>query len=142
VRVALNNSPEPPVAQFSGDSYFSFTTDGGNGSTLNATQEIGHVLNRVAYGPTFSDIALVQQIGVSEYLEQQLDPSSIDESDNVRLLTKEDELFELFQPANEIMMIAKGEDWKYYKGTSEPPSNWNDISFNDTLWFTGPTGIG
>ena len=32
--------------------------------------------------------------------------------------------------------------WKYFVGTSNPPSNWRDISFNDASWLTGPGGIG
>lgn len=32
--------------------------------------------------------------------------------------------------------------WKYFVGTSNPPSNWRDVNFNDTPWATGPGGIG
>ena len=32
--------------------------------------------------------------------------------------------------------------WKYFVGYSEPPSNWNDISFNDAAWSSGQGGIG
>lgn len=31
--------------------------------------------------------------------------------------------------------------WEYKNGTSEPPSNWNDVSFTGT-WSTGPGGFG
>ena len=39
--------------------------------------------------------------------------------------------------------IVIGDDWLYRKGTSEPPSNWNDLTFTpDGTWLTGPTPIG
>jgi len=38
--------------------------------------------------------------------------------------------------------IYVGDTWRYFKGMSEPPSNWNDIGFDDSAWLEGPTGIG
>ncbi|MHC4231143.1 MAG: hypothetical protein ACYSTW_00885, partial [Planctomycetota bacterium] len=39
--------------------------------------------------------------------------------------------------------IVIGDDWLYRKGTSEPPSNWNELTFTpDGSWLTGPTPIG
>ena len=38
--------------------------------------------------------------------------------------------------------INIGEDWKYFKGMSQPPADWNNVAFDDSLWLTGPTGIG
>ena len=32
--------------------------------------------------------------------------------------------------------------WHYIPGTAEPPSNWNDLTFDDSQWSTGPGGIG
>ena len=32
--------------------------------------------------------------------------------------------------------------WKYFVGSSEPPSTWRDITFNDGSWSTGIGGIG
>ena len=39
-------------------------------------------------------------------------------------------------------IFAAGDDWKYFKGTSFPGSDWNTIGFNDNAWLTGPSGIG
>jgi len=40
-------------------------------------------------------------------------------------------------------LIEVGEDWRYFKGSSEPPANWNEVSFiPDGSWLSGPTGIG
>lgn len=41
-----------------------------------------HVLRRMAYGPTQTDLQYVLSIGVNAYIEEQLDPLSIDESGN------------------------------------------------------------
>lgn len=32
--------------------------------------------------------------------------------------------------------------WKYFIGTTDPPSNWRTIGFNDASWATGMGGIG
>ena len=39
-------------------------------------------------------------------------------------------------------IINWGDDWKYKLGTSEPPSEWKNLNFNDQLWTTGPSGFG
>jgi pectate lyase len=38
--------------------------------------------------------------------------------------------------------ILPGDTWRYFKGTSEPASNWNDLGFDDSAWLEGATGIG
>ena len=45
-----------------------------------------------------------------------------------------------YDPAKKL--IAEGDDWQYFKGTEEPPADWNQLTFDDTQWLTGPTGIG
>ncbi len=42
----------------------------------------------------------------------------------------------------EDTLIQAGDIWQYFKGTSEPPSDWRDTGFDDTAWLSGPTGIG
>ncbi len=39
-------------------------------------------------------------------------------------------------------LIFEGDEWRYFKGTYEPPANWNDLTFDDTAWLLGDTGIG
>ena len=39
-------------------------------------------------------------------------------------------------------LIDWGDDWKYFVGTQNPPSDWKQIDFDDTSWLSGPTGIG
>lgn len=39
-------------------------------------------------------------------------------------------------------LIVAGDVWTYFKGTQEPPADWNALSFNATGWLSGPTPIG
>ncbi len=41
----------------------------------------------------------------------------------------------------ELVVEASG-IWNYTLGTEEPPSDWNQLSFDDTTWEQGPGGIG
>ncbi len=42
-----------------------------------------------------------------------------------------------------VTLIAKGDAWRYFKGTADPPSAWATPSFApDASWFSGATGIG
>ncbi len=102
----------------------------------------GHVLNRVAYGPTASELARVQEIGVSAFIEEQLTPEAIDESGNLDLNTRQEALFHEFLPFREEKLVLAGEFWRYQKGTSEPPANWMAPGFDDAAWILGVTGIG
>jgi len=43
-------------------------------------QQIIHVLNRVAFGPTTADVARVKAIGVDRYIDEQLHPETITET--------------------------------------------------------------
>jgi uncharacterized protein (DUF1800 family) len=47
---------------------------------LTEDQKILHVLNRLGFGARPGDIARVRSIGLQKYIDQQLDPSSIDDS--------------------------------------------------------------
>lgn len=105
-------------------------------------EKAGHVLNRIAYGPSAADLARVQQIGVQAYIAEQLDPAGIDERNNVRLNQREDALFTLKFPLRETPLIMSGQFWRYRKGTSEPHPSWKLLTFNDADWLRGPTGIG
>ena len=46
---------------------------------LNADEAILHALNRLAYGPRPGDVERVRQMGLAKWIEQQLDPTSIDD---------------------------------------------------------------
>jgi len=46
---------------------------------LSADEAILHALNRLAYGPRPGDIERVRQMGLAKWIEQQLNPNSIDD---------------------------------------------------------------
>src|SRR4051812_13635007 len=42
-------------------------------------------------------------------------------------------------------LVAAGDNFRYFKGRSEPSSPvdaWRQIAFDDSTWLRGPTGIG
>jgi hypothetical protein len=102
----------------------------------------GYLLNRIGYGPRSADLAYIEEIGLPPYIEQQLNPETIDESGNVRLWDKENALFTDKVPVRETLLIMAGEFWRYRKGDSEPDASWKEIAFDDTGWLQGATGIG
>ncbi len=38
--------------------------------------------------------------------------------------------------------IRAGDLWRYRKGTSEPSAGWKGLAFDDSAWFSGPSGFG
>ena len=46
------------------------------------------------------------------------------------------------QIAHWEQLVSAYDTWSYFKGDSEPPSNWNSLTFNDSSWLTGPGSIG
>jgi len=38
--------------------------------------------------------------------------------------------------------VAEGDTWRYFKGTEEPPVEWNTLGFDDSSWLEGATPIG
>ncbi|MCP4256161.1 MAG: DUF1800 domain-containing protein [Planctomycetes bacterium] len=106
-------------------------------------EKAGHVLNRLAYGPSAVDLTRIQEIGLQAYIEEQLDPTGINESRNFRLFDKEDALFTEKIPVRETLLIMAGEYWHYRKGTSESNAEWAQIDGQkDRDWLRGRTGIG
>ena len=45
-----------------------------------------HVLNRLAFGPTFDDFSYVKMVGVDRYIAEQLDPAKIAEPVELRFV--------------------------------------------------------
>src|SRR5258705_6699373 len=60
---------------------FVFGVDTRSGSKpLTEDQKIIHVLNRLGFGSRPGDVERVKKIGLDKYIEQQLNPSSINDS--------------------------------------------------------------
>ncbi len=39
-------------------------------------------------------------------------------------------------------VIDRGDMWKYRRGNSSIPSNWNSLNYDDSGWLSGPSGFG
>ena len=104
--------------------------------------EAGHVLNRLAYGPTPDELARVETIGARAYIEEQLDPASIDESANDALNARVENLFEERYPSADTRILTRHETWRYFKGITAPPTEWREPEFDDSGWLQGETSIG
>jgi uncharacterized protein (DUF1800 family) len=80
-----------------------------------------HALNRLGYGPRPGDVARVEQMGLEKWIEQQLDPDSIDDSALDQRLEKyptlamaSQKLLEEFPPPNQAAK-KEGETKDEYK---------------------------
>jgi len=40
------------------------------------------------------------------------------------------------------VLVPDESQWRYFKGITEPPSNWRNLGFDDASWLTGPSPIG
>ena len=38
--------------------------------------------------------------------------------------------------------IEQGDTWRYFKGSHEPPLDWNQVDFDDSNWPIGASGFG
>lgn len=144
---------ESPVSSvYSGPDYFQATDLPANGArgSLTPSEEInnwsevakiGHVLNRIAYGPSPTTFRQLQTTGVTDYINNQLEPGDEPEN-NSRLQFRLDALFEDYQPADDSYLIRENAIWTYFKGLEEPPANWRQPDFDDASWLSGPSGFG
>ena len=82
----------------------------------------GHLLNRIAYGPTQRDLDRVKTLGIEGYIDAQLSPELIDESGNTELHQRVDRLFSDFQPSQDIDLVEVGRLWRFRRGTSSLPT--------------------
>ncbi|MCC6235270.1 MAG: DUF1800 family protein, partial [Verrucomicrobiales bacterium] len=142
LRVRFGTSETVPTATFTGSQYFSVDYQVPGTEPLTPLERAGHLLNRLAYGPTATDLQTVQTLGASAYIEQQLNPAALDEAANTALRTREDALFVVHQPSEDTLWINSGDTWRYLKGTQAPPADWKAKTFSASTWLEGPTGIG
>ncbi len=105
-------------------------------------ERIGHLLNRAAFGPTIEEVERILAIGTDAWIDEQLDPASIDESGNTALNNRYNQLTETLVRAKDTSIVASGVTWKYFKGSVAPPADWRSIGFDDSGWLSGATGIG
>ncbi len=142
LRVEAGTAVSVPESEYMGGDHFQVDEVASVEPELSSDEMVDHLLNRVAYGPSFADRSLVESIGIDAYVEGQLNPDPAADLENARLMSLERELFDDFRPFEDQPIIQAGEEWDYFKGTEAPPSNWREIDFDAAGWFKGPTGIG
>lgn len=140
LKLRAGTDPVPPPSLYSGPAHFNAVYS--NEIPLTDAEKAGHVLNRLGYGVSPGDLQRVSALGVASYIEEQLNPETIDESANAPLHEHEAALFSLYQPGVEQSLVRPGDLWRYFKGTQEPPMFWKDTGFNDASWMEGPSGFG
>jgi hypothetical protein len=144
VRVGAGVAGEVPFARETGGEVMDieYLPDGGGGSTLTPMQQAGHVLNRLGYGVSAQDLGYVLNIGAPAYIQEQLAPADPDETSNVILQEKLSPLYYDYLPGTGTQIVGTGDTWKFFRGTSEPASEWNAPEFDDSAWEEGVSGIG
>jgi hypothetical protein len=50
--------------------------------------------------------------------------------------------FKLEQAEPQTLPIQEGDVWRYFKGTEEPPTDWNTVGFDDSGWLVDSSGFG
>ena len=141
-RVQASDTPVDDPQAPSDPTIFSVIYDDA-GDFIPLLDEATHVLNRLAYGPSPEDYARVTTIGAAQYIEEQLNPGTFD--DTATEATIQDAIDDLllgFPPGSGTPILESGSNARYFKGTSEPPVDWASPSFDDSTWLSGATGIG
>ncbi|MBI4604068.1 MAG: DUF1800 family protein [Planctomycetes bacterium] len=105
-------------------------------------KDIGHVLNRLGFGPKQSAIDHIQMVGLEAYIDEQLHPETIVESSPSALAALETEHFKSVVPTRDTFLLAENAVIRYSKGTQAPPADWRSSGFDDASWLVGATGIG
>ena len=84
--------------------------------SLTKQQKILHVLNRLTFGPEPRDIARVKKIGIPKFIEEQLNPEKIQDSqcekdlkDYKTLKLSNAELYKLYPPAEMVFKKQRAE---------------------------------
>jgi hypothetical protein len=62
--------------------------------------------------------------------------------DEVRVYNRALNAEEVLSLLSEKVWIKEGDEWRYFKGVQEPPSEWNQSGFDDSSWQIGPSGFG
>ena len=147
IRVKSGDALEVPASTYSGSAHFKPVYDDG-GTYINSSAELLQTLNRTGYGADAESYSKIQSVGATAYIEEQLAPETIDESGNSALNDRVADLFLPYLPYSGEKLFGRGDAITYFKGTSEPPANWNvgdsdpGGAFDDSGWLTGTAGIG
>ncbi len=102
---------------------------------------VGHLLQRIAYGPLPGQIDAVIANGVTETIQQQLSPPP--GPDSSPFIGPLEDLYSISIPwAEERFVLHPNGQHQYFLGTEEPPADWAQPGFDDSTWLTGISGFG
>ena len=134
---------EAPSARYAGDGYLELKILDPSEGEMAESSKIYHTLSRLGYGPSSLDLTLINQMGLAPYIQQQLHPESISESDE-RLQSLMADSVETYRPGIDSIVVPRRVNWNYFKGRSTPPSSWRSLEFEAETadWLTGMTPIG
>lgn len=110
--------------------------------SLGQAKKIGHLLNRIAYGPQLDDVTQIESMGIEPYIKSQLHSAVPQWQKNPKLEEKESELFYNYEPVKDKLHVEDGDTWRYLKGTTQPPRTWRALAFDDSQWESGQSGFG
>lgn len=102
---------------------------------------VGHLLNRIAYGPLPGQIDSIVDAGIEAIIMDQLNPApGVDPNPVMDPL---EELFTVPVPhALEEFILRPNGRYRYFLGTEEPPADWTQPAFDDSGWLQGISGFG
>src|SRR3954463_11175125 len=111
-------------------------SDGVYTKSLSEEQKIIHVLNRLGFGARPGDVERVKAMGLSKYIDQQLNPSSIDDSaveakvKNLEVMNlSTSELFAKYP--NPGALLRQLEGGKVAQANAQAQANAGDVSEKD-----------
>ena len=149
LKIRAGVETDPPLATYMGGSYFHFEADILGGGPLTDSESANHALNRLGYGPSPSDAAWIDEIGLDAYIDAQLHPETISDERNSNLKGSNNTLFHEYRPGIDTKIIADGDRWYLRKGTVAPPADWNQLGHkitnvdpDDPGWGLVPSGFG
>jgi hypothetical protein len=132
LKIRAGVETDPPLATYMGGSFFLFEADIPGGGPLSDSEAANHALNRLAYGPTPSDAAWIDEGGLDAFIEAQLNPDTITEDRNSNLTGSNRILFHEYRPGIDTVIIEDGARWYLRRGHVAPPSEWNQLDFKIT----------
>ena len=133
----------PPIGALSGGGHVDFVIPEIGGGAMGVESRPYHTLSRLGYGPSTADLEEIETLGVASYIERQLNPETIEESDG-RLGELADEAFKTYRPGRDTVVIPREADLTFFKGNAPVPNQWNALEFDDSGegWLQGATPIG
>ena len=109
------------------------------GGTDELRLRAGHLLSRAAFGARPGQVDEVLLAGQSNWLDDQF--IGVDDGANAELVSRLLPLVETFDRNLETVLLGESTIFRYRKGDSPYPANWQDPGFDDSSWEFGPSPL-